>query len=182
MILSDRDIVDLCRTGGLVEPFIIDNVQPASIDLRLGNDFRVFVPHSEGTIDLASPTDITKPVYVDDDRSFVIHPGEFVLGVTMERVSIPGDLVGRVEGKSSLGRLGLIVHATAGYIDPGFVGRITLEMANLMRVPLRIYPGQLICQLSFHRLATPARSLYQGRYQGDMTVAASRFKMGRAHD
>lgn len=175
MLLPDSKIAHLCMTRGLVRPFEPENVQPASIDVRLGNHFKVFVPHGETVIDLNDPVDITKAVAISDQEHFVLHPGEFVLGVTRERVDMPNDLVGRVEGKSSLGRLGLIVHATAGYIDPGFSGRITLEMTNLLRVPILLRPRKLIAQISFSQLLHPAQKPYNGRYQGDLTVAASRY-------
>lgn len=172
MILPDYMLRSLGEKNRLIEPFRPQNVQPASIDVTLSDEFRVFEPHDEGFIDLEDPIDITK--FVRSNR-FVLHPGEFVLAVTQERVRMPPNLVARVEGKSSLGRLGLIVHATAGFIDPGFQGRITLEMTNLMRLPLVLRPGKLIAQLSFHQMTGPADEPYKGRYQGDDTVSPSRF-------
>lgn len=182
MILADHTIYDYItnplfedmRKEGrpLVEQCELGNIQPASIDVRLGRRFKVFEPHDEGIIDLADPVDITREVERD---TFVLHPGEFVLGHTVEWVNIPDNIVGRVEGKSSLGRLGLIVHATAGFLDPGFCGRITLEMTNLMRVPLRLHALQLIAQISFQEMSSAAHKPYHGRYQGDTTVASSRF-------
>lgn len=174
MLLPDHQLHKRCAEG-LVDPYIINNVQPASIDVRLGNYFKVFVPHAEKAIDLDDPVDITKMVHVGDDEIFVLHPGEFALGVTMERINMPNDLVGRIEGKSSVGRLGLIVHATAGFIDPGFSGRVTLEMANLLPIPLVLRPGKLIAQISFQMMLAAVAQPYNGRYQGDDTVASSRY-------
>ena len=174
MILNDEDIRSRCEQG-MVAPYRPANVQPASIDVSLGTEFKVFVPHAEGVVDLRAPVDITKHVKIPEDNCFVLHPGEFVLGVTEEAISMPDDLVGRVEGKSSLGRLGLIVHATAGFIDPGFRGPITLEMTNLMRLPLVLRPGKLIAQISFYLLTRPAEKPYNGRYQNAKTVESSRY-------
>lgn len=176
MILSDRDITYFAQEHGLIQPFVSDNVQPASIDVTLGWRFMVFDGCDQLAIDLDDPADITKVVDVKPpDGRFVLHPGEFVLGHTIEYVTVPADLVGRVEGKSSLGRLGLIVHATAGYIDPGFRGRITLEMSNLLKVPIVLRPGKLIAQLSFQQMLSSAKDPYDGRYQGDDSVAPSRY-------
>lgn len=174
MLLPDHEIRTLCKERALVFPFYEKNVQPASIDVTLGTEFRIFEPHDDRCIDLADPVDITKRV-IAGESGFVLHPGEFALGVTEEVVTMPDDLVARIEGKSSLGRLGLIVHATAGFIDPGFKGRITLEMTNLMRLPLVLRPGQLIGQISFHVMTAPVQKRYDGRYQNSMTVDASRY-------
>lgn len=174
MILNDAAIISRCK-GGMIEPFRPENVQPASIDVALFNSFRVFEPHDEGYIDLNEPADITKPVLRD---RFVLHPGEFVLGATEEVVRMPDDLVARIEGKSSIGRLALAVHVTAGFIDPGFHGRVTLEMVNLNKLPIILRSGKLVAQLSFHTLVAPAERPYQGRYQGDMDVASSRYGDG----
>ena len=177
MILPDHEIYDRCvrvraPAEPLVTPYRAQNLQPASIDVTLADEFRVFVPHGEGLIDLNNPVDLTRKVETD---RFVLHPGEFVLGVTEEMVNMPDDLVARIEGKSSLGRLGLIVHATAGFIDPGFRGCVTLEMTNLMRLPLVLRPGKLIAQISFHQMSSAAKQPYAGRYQGDMGVGESRY-------
>jgi len=187
-VLCDRDIRERCESGhtglsgleegGMVTPFRPELVQPASLDMLLGPTFRVYENSACPVVDLwdpASYANLTRKVSVDTDTGFVLHPGEFVLGSTDEVVRMPEDLVGRVEGKSSLGRLGLIVHATAGYIDPGFTGVITLEMTNLLRVPIVLHPGIPICQLSFHRLTGVPDEAYSGRYQGDRAVAASRY-------
>ena len=134
-------------------------VQPASVDLRLGGSFRVFHNHRAAAIDLRDPpTNLTEEVVIAGDEPFVIHPGEFALGRTQEYVEIPDDVVARIEGKSSLGRLGLIVHATAGFVDPGFKGTLTLEITNLTRVPIKLYTGLPIAQLSFMALDAPGRA------------------------
>lgn len=176
MILTDDQIHHRCAAAiPLVEPSDPSRVQPASYDFELGTHWRVFDNQRVTAVDLGNPesyADITTPL---EATSFVLHPGEFVLGSTGEQVNMPTDLVGRVEGKSSLGRLGLIVHATAGYIDPGFHGVITLEMMNLLRVPIVLRSGMPICQLSFHLLAGEVLHPYDGRYQGDETVSASRY-------
>lgn len=175
MILADHEIRELCESSGLVAPYLPENVQPASIDVRLGNEFRVFERDSTTHIDMADPADITKLVKIADDDYFLLHPGEFVLGSTVERVCMPTDLVSRIEGKSSVGRLGLMVHVTAGYIDPGFVGNVTLEMTCLHPLPIMLRPGRLIAQISFHSMASPAEKPYKGRYQNDTGPAASRY-------
>lgn len=173
MILSDLNLHE--EGPGLIEPFNPDQVGPASYDVRLGNDFRVFQRDETPAIDFNDPADITKLVHIPDEGYFLLHPGEFVLGVTREVVHMPDDIVSRIEGKSSVGRLGLMVHVTAGYIDPGFNGPITLEMASMHPLPLMLRPGKLIAQLSFHTMTAPALKPYNGRYQGDTTVAASRY-------
>lgn len=181
-VLSDGTINRLIRRGQIVvEPFEPSLVQPASIDFRLGNSFRVFHNYRVSSIDLRSPpTDLTEAVSREDGEVFVVHPGEFCLSNTKEYVEISDRLVARVEGKSSLGRVGLIVHATAGFIDPGFKGTITLEITNLTRVPIKIYPGQPIAQLSFMKLDRRAKRPYGSeglgsRYQGQREATASRF-------
>jgi dCTP deaminase len=178
MILADRQIDSFCRDSGMVTPYRPENLQPASLDVTLWDEFRVFEPHAEGVIDLANPPDITKRVKAD---KFVLHPGEFILGSTEEAVKMPAGIVGRIEGKSSLGRLGLIVHATAGYIDPGYEGTITLEMGNMLRLPIVLRPGKLVAQLSFHKLVSPPWNTYQGRYQGMREPAASRYTGTQEH-
>lgn len=182
MVLSDTEIIELCVKGGgspvdkpLLSPFDINLVQPASYDVCLGNDFKIFERDSTVAIDLADPRDITKHVRVEDGDYFLLHPGEFALGVTRERVDMPTDLVSRIEGKSSVGRLGLAVHITAGYIDPGFRGPITLEMACHHPLPMMLRPGKAIAQLSFHKMSRPAHKPYEGRYQDADGVEASRY-------
>jgi dCTP deaminase len=161
-------------------------VQPASVDLKLGSSFRVFHNHKIQTIDLAEPpSGLTEHVEVGDDEPFVIHPGEFVLGRTEERVEIPDDVVARIEGKSSLGRLGLIVHATAGFVDPGFTGTLTLEITNFNSVPIVLRPGLPIAQLSFMALDRAAERPYGhpdlgSHYHGQVDATESRYEGGPA--
>ncbi|HEU4656921.1 MAG TPA: dCTP deaminase [Capillimicrobium sp.] len=181
-VLSDGTIRRLVDEGRIrIEPWDPGMVQPASVDVRLGNSFRVFHNHRTSAIDLREPpTNLTEHVTVADGQSFVIHPGEFVLGVTEERVTIPDDVVARIEGKSSLGRLGLIVHATAGFVDPGFEGTLTLEITNLTRVPIKLYPGLPIAQLSFMELDEPALLPYGhpelgSHYHGQVEATESRY-------
>ena len=181
-VLSDGTIRRLVDEGRItIDPWDPALVQPASVDLRLGNSFRVFHNHRTSAIDLREPpTNLTEHVEIDDDATFVIHPGEFVLGVTQERVSIPDDVVARIEGKSSLGRLGLIVHATAGFVDPGFAGTLTLEITNLTRVPIKLYPKLPIAQLSFMALDRPAEVPYGSpelgsHYHGQVEATESRY-------
>jgi dCTP deaminase len=186
-VLSDGTIRRLIADGRVrVEPFDDTMVQPASIDLRLGSSFRVFHNHRITAIDLADPPkNVTELVEVEDDESFVIHPGEFVLGRTQEHVELPNDIVARIEGKSSLGRLGLIVHATAGFVDPGFKGTLTLEITNLTRVPIILWPGKPIAQLSFMALDQPAERPYGhpdlgSHYHGQVDATESRYEGGPA--
>ncbi len=161
-VLSDRTIIAAIAEGRLcIEPFAAEHVQPSSVDVRLGRHFRVF-EHSRYThIDVRAPQpDLTQGIAVAEDEPFVLHPGEFALGTTLERVGLPYDLVGRLEGKSSLGRLGLIIHSTAGYIDPGFSGTITLELSNVAKLPIPLYPGMFIGQISFLTMTTPVDRPY----------------------
>jgi dCTP deaminase len=157
-------------------------IQPASVDIRLGSSFRVFHNHRIQSIDLGNPPrDLTEHVEVPDDGEFVIHPGEFVLGRTHEYVEIPDDVVCRIEGKSSIGRLGLVVHATAGFVDPGFKGTLTLEIANFNSVPIVLRPGLPICQLSFMALDRPAERPYGhpdlgSHYYGQVEATESRYR------
>jgi dCTP deaminase len=181
-VLSDGTILELVEQGRIrIEPWDASLVQPASVDLRLGDSFRVFHNYRVSTIDLRSPPEgLTEEVAVDADESFVIHPGEFCLGRTLEWVELPDDIVARIEGKSSLGRLGLIVHATAGFCDPGWKGTLTLELNNLTRVPIELYPGLLIAQLSFMTLDRPALRPYGSpelgsHYQGQRAATESRY-------
>jgi dCTP deaminase len=186
-VLSDGTIRRLVADGRvLIDPWDETMVQPASVDLRLGTSFRVFHNHRITAIDLADPPrNLTELVEIDDDESFVIHPGEFVLGRTQEHVELPDDIVARIEGKSSLGRLGLIVHATAGFVDPGFKGTLTLEITNLTRVPIILWPGKPIAQLSFMALDQPAQRPYGhpelgSHYHGQTDATESRYEGGPA--
>ena len=176
MILSDRTIREQLAAGRLViDPFDDALVQPSSVDVRVDREFRVFHNNRQPYIDVRRPSeDLTDLVEIGHDEPFILHPGEFVLGSTVERVAIPDDLVARLEGKSSLGRLGLLIHSTAGYIDPGWDGHITLELSNVARLPITIYAGMKIGQLSFQQLTTPVDQPYQGKYQGQRGPTASR--------
>ena len=188
-VLSDGTIRRLVESGRIrIEPWDPAMLQPASIDLRLGGSFRVFENHKIPAIDLAAPPrNVTEGVEIADDESFVIHPGEFVLGRTQEHVELPDDVVARIEGKSSLGRLGLIVHATAGFVDPGFQGTLTLEITNLTRVPIVLWPGKPIAQLSFMTLDRPAERPYGhpelgSHYVGQVEATESRYEGGPGRD
>ncbi len=182
MLLSDRDIlteVDLGRIG--INPWDPAMVQPSSIDVRLDRFFRVFENHRYPHIDPAEDqSELTREVVVEGhDDPFILHPGEFALGSTYEVVSLPDDIAARVEGKSSLGRLGLLTHATAGFIDPGFTGHVTLELANVATLPIKLWPGMKIGQLCFFRLTSPAEhpygsEKYGSRYQGQRGPTPSR--------
>ena len=180
--LSDGTIRRLVEEGRIgIEPWDPALIQPSSIDLRLGDSFRVFHNHRVTAIDLREPpANLTEEVVVEGDEPFVIHPGEFCLGRTLEWVELPDDVVARVEGKSSLGRLGLIVHATAGFVDPGWKGTLTLEFANLTRVPIKLYAGLPIAQLSFMALDAPAERPYGSEGlgshdQGQVAATESRY-------
>lgn len=181
MLLSDRDIlaeIDAGRIG--LDPLAKEMIQPSSIDVRLDKFFRIFDNHKYPHIDpAADQSDLTRPVEVDTDEAFVLHPGEFVLGSTYEQVTLPDDIAARLEGKSSLGRLGLMTHSTAGFIDPGFSGHVTLELANVATLPIKLYPGMKIGQLCYFRLTSPAdnpygSATYGSRYQGQRGPTASR--------
>lgn len=181
-VLSDGTILELVEAGRIaIDPWEPALVQPASVDLRLGDTFRVFHNHRISSIDLREPPgNLTEEVRIPEGEAFVIHPGEFCLGRTLEWVELPDDVVARIEGKSSLGRLGLIVHATAGFCDPGWKGTLTLELNNLTRVPIKLSPGLLIAQLSFMTLDRPARRPYGSaelgsHYQGQREATESRY-------
>ncbi|MGN6870683.1 MAG: dCTP deaminase [Solirubrobacteraceae bacterium] len=182
-VLSDGTILELVDTGRIrIDPWDENLVQPASVDLRLGDSFRVFHNHRASAIDLREPpSGLTEEVTIGPDESFVIHPGEFCLGRTLEWVELPDDIVARIEGKSSIGRLGLIVHATAGFCDPGWKGTLTLELNNLTRIPIKLYPGLPIAQLSFMTLDRPAARPYGtpelgSHYQGQRAATESRYE------
>lgn len=182
-VLSDGTIRRLVEDGRIkIDPWDPERIQPASVDLRLGDSFRVFNNHKVTAIDLREPPEnLTEEVIVPDGEAFVIHPGEFCLARTLEWVEIPDDIVARIEGKSSLGRLGLIVHATAGFCDPGWKGTLTLELNNLTRIPIKLWPGLLIAQLSFMTLDAAAERPYGSdglgsHYQGQRAATASRYQ------
>ena len=181
MLLSDRDILSEIEAKRIViEPYDQAMIQPSSIDFRLDRFFRVFENHRYPHIDpAADQSDLTREVEPAGDEPFILHPGEFVLGSTFEVVTLPNDLAARVEGKSSLGRLGLLTHATAGFVDPGFSGHVTLELANVATLPIKLYPGMKIGQLCFFRLSSPAEhpygsAKYGSRYQGQRGPTPSR--------
>jgi dCTP deaminase len=168
VILSDRTIRAEIAAGRIViDPFDDDMVQPSSVDLRLDHRFLVFRNHQRSVIDVKDDmTDLTELVEVPDGDAFILHPGEFVLGSTAERIGVPADLVGRLDGKSSLGRLGLLIHTTAGFVDAGFEGFVTLELSNVANLPITLYPGMKIGQISFLRMDGPAEFPYGARSLG----------------
>jgi dCTP deaminase len=185
-MLSDRDIKAALASGAIgVEPLEDPEIQiqPASIDLRLGNHFRIFKHTQRAYIDpLRDDLDeYTEVLEVADGDAFILHPGEFVLGTIKEYIKIPADMVAKVEGRSSLGRLAILVHATAGFIDPGFEGNITLELSNVGKMPVAFYPNMRICQISFEELNTPAEFPYghpdrKSKYQGQVGPTSSRIR------
>jgi dCTP deaminase len=179
MILSDRSIREEIEAGRIViDPFDPGCIQPSSVDLHVDAEFRVFANNRYPFIDVKQEQpDLTELVEVKPDEPFILHPGEFVLGSTLERVTLPDDLVARLEGKSSLGRLGLLIHSTAGYVDPGWDGNLTLELSNVANLPITLYPGMKIGQISFFRLTTAAETPYGAagnKYQGQRGPTASR--------
>ncbi len=181
MILSDRTIKESILSGRIViDPYDESYIQPSSIDLRVDRFFRVFENHRYPYIDPKKPQeDLTVLVEVSEEEPFILHPGEFVLGSTLERVQLGTDIVARLEGKSSLGRIGLLIHSTAGFVDPGFDGYLTLELSNVANLPIAIYPGMKIGQISFYQLSTPADHPYGSdtagsKYQGQRGPTPSR--------
>ena len=185
MLLSDRDIRDAIESGRVkLEPYDPAMVQPSSIDVRLDRFFRVFENHRYPHIDPAvEQPDLTRLVEPDGDDPFILHPGEFALGSTYEVVSLPDDIASRLEGKSSLGRLGLLTHSTAGFIDPGFSGHVTLELSNVATLPIKLWPGMKIGQLCLFRLSSPAEhpygsAVYGSRYQGQRGPTPSKSYQG----
>ncbi|NMR29734.1 MULTISPECIES: dCTP deaminase [Crystallibacter] len=181
MLISDRDIrAELDAERIVLDPFLPEMIQPSSVDVRIDRFFRLFDNHKYAHIDpqLEQP-ELTRLVEVDPDEPFILHPGEFVLGSTYETVTLPEDIAARLEGKSSLGRLGLLTHSTAGFIDPGFSGHVTLELSNMATLPIKLWPGSKIGQLCFFRLTSPAEHAYGSgqygnRYQGQRGPTASR--------
>ena len=173
MLLSDRDIKSEVASGRVgIEPFQVEMVQPSSVDVRLDRFFRVFENHRYSEIDPSTEQpDLTREVEVGADEHFILHPGEFVLASTYEVITLPHDIAGRLEGKSSLGRLDLLTHSTAGFIDPGFSGHITLELSNVANLPVKLFPGMKIGQLCLFKLSSNAEhpygsAVYGSRYQG----------------
>ena len=182
MILSDRTIREQLAAGRIaIDPLDDSCIQPSSVDLRLDRLFRVFLNHTMSVIDVRKDlSDLTQEVEIADGDAFILHPGEFVLGSTSEQISLPDDIVARIEGKSSLGRLGLLIHSTAGFIDAGFSGHITLELSNVANLPITLYPGMKIGQVSFLQMTTPADVPYGSskvgsKYQGQRGPTPSRY-------
>ncbi len=181
MLLSDRDIRAEIAAGRVaVEPFAESMVQPSSVDVRLDRFFRVFENHKYSVIDPSiEQSELTREVIVEPNEHFILHPGEFVLASTYEVITLPDDIAGRLEGKSSLGRLGLLTHSTSCFIDPGFSGHITLELSNVANLPVKLFPGMKIGQLCLIKLSSPAEhpygsAVYASRYQGQRGPTASR--------
>ena len=182
VILSDRSIREELAAGRIeIDPLDETSIQPSSVDLRLDHFFRVFLNHTTPVIDVKQDLgELTREIEIDEGDAFILHPGEFVLGSTLERVGLPDDLVARIEGKSSLGRLGLLIHSTAGFIDPGFNGHVTLELSNVASLPITLYPEMRVGQVSFLQMTTPADVPYgQGalgsKYQGQRGPTPSRY-------
>ena len=181
MLMSDRDIRAQIEAGRIgLEPLEMGLLQPSSMDVRLDRFFRLFDNHKYPVIDPAvDQPELTRLIEVDPDEAFILHPGEFVLGSTYEFVKLPDDIAARLEGKSSLGRLGLLTHSTAGFIDPGFQGHVTLELSNVATLPIKLWPGMKIGQLCFFQLSSAAEhpygsANYNSRYQGQRGPTASR--------
>ena len=187
MILSDRDIRARLKLGDLEIAPLADpalQIQPASVDLRLGDEFIVYKPGQITCLDPRDPETLsaaTERIVVPQSGAFILHPGEFALGSTIERVAIPPDLVARVDGRSSVGRLAVVVHATAGFIDPGFAGQITLELSNLGRIPVKLYPSMRIAQIVLQTMSSPSELPYGqqrgSHYHGQMGPQASRLRI-----
>ena len=182
MILSDRSIREELNRGRIViDPLGEGCIQPSSVDLHIDRYFRVFRNHTMRVIDVKEPMeDLTELVEINEEDHFVLHPGEFVLGSTDERVKLPADIVARLEGKSSLGRLGLLIHSTAGFVDAGWDGQLTLELSNVANLPITLYPGMKIGQISFLRMTTEADNPYGSKeagskYQGQRGPRPSRY-------
>ncbi|MDB4940188.1 MAG: Deoxycytidine triphosphate deaminase [Candidatus Doudnabacteria bacterium] len=182
MILSDVDIKKSLKSGRVsIEPLFPDSIQPASVDLHLGNEFLVFKNQGHTAIDLKQPLDdMMERVIISEKKPFIIHPGEFALGLTYETVGVADDMVGRLEGKSSLGRVGLIIHATAGYLDPGNKLKMTLELHNIANLPIILYYKMPIAQLSFTPLSSKAQNAYgnkklKSKYFGATKPQASQY-------
>jgi dCTP deaminase len=179
--MSDRDIRASIEAGQIgLEPLEMSLLQPSSFDVRLDRFFRLFDNHKYAYIDPAEDqSDLTQLIEVDANEAFILHPGEFVLGSTYEFVTLPDNIAARLEGKSSLGRLGLLTHSTAGFVDPGFKGHVTLELANVSNLPIKLWPGMKVGQLCFFQLSSPSETpygseKYNNRYQGQRGPTASR--------
>ena len=182
MVLSDRTIARLLAEGRIeIDPYDDELLQPSSVDVRVDRYFRVFHNNRYPFIDVREEQeDLTELVEITEDRAFILHPGEFVLGSTLERIRLPDDLVARLDGKSSLGRLGLLIHSTAGFVDPGWNGHVTLELSNVANLPVTIYPGMKIGQISFVQLSEPTAATYGtdglgSKYQDQRGRTASKY-------
>jgi dCTP deaminase len=181
VVLSDRTIARLIAEDRIgIDPYDEALLQPSSVDVRVDRAFRVFHNARYPFIDVKEPQEALTELVEIDDEPFILHPGEFVLGATLERVRLPDDLVARLEGKSSLGRLGLLIHSTAGFIDPGFDGHVTLELSNVANLPITIYHGMKIGQISFMQMTEPAATPYGtselgSKYQGQRGPTPSRY-------
>jgi len=185
MILSDKDIREAIESGRVKIENGVSNeelyIHASSMDLRLGHTFKLY-EHSKSAVldpkDAATFAGNMRTITIKEGESFIVQPGEFVLGVTQESITVPDDLVARVEGRSSLGRLGIIIHSTAGFVDPGFSGTITLEISNLNRLPVALYPGMRVCQIAFEQMTSPAEQPYNkkphSKYQGQILPEESR--------
>ncbi|MBP9850549.1 MAG: dCTP deaminase [Candidatus Peribacteraceae bacterium] len=188
MILSDRDIKKAIESGRVKiesnQSELFSHIHASSMDLRLGNVFKVYEHSKYAVLDPKNPKTFAQNmriITIPDGEPFIVQPGEFILGVTQEKITVPDDLVVRVEGRSSLGRLGIIVHSTAGFVDPGFVGTITLEISNLNRLPVALYPGMRVCQLAFEMMSSPAETPYNmkphSKYQNQVLPEESRLSI-----
>ena len=179
MILSDKDILEKIKKGEIkIEPFDRNCVQPSTVNLHLSSEIRVFDNWQHGVVDVKEKVDVSRLIKIKKE-GFIIHPGEFLLGSTVEKITLPNDIAAKLEGRSSLGRLGLVVHATAGYVDPGFSGWLTFELSNLSRLPIRVYPGMKIAQICFFQMSSPVLRPYGSKglgskYQGQKGPTASR--------
>lgn len=177
--MSDKDILARIKKGDLkIKPFAKESVQPSTYDLYLDDEVRVFDNWSTGIIDVREKSDVSRVIKISPN-GFIVHPGEFLLGATVEKISLPNDVAAKLEGRSSLGRLGLVIHATAGYVDPGFSGWLTFEISNLSRLPIRIYARMKIAQICFFQMSSPALRPYGSKtlgskYQGQRGPTASR--------
>lgn len=187
MILSDGTIRRLLKEDRMtLDPITDDQIQPGSVDVRLDRQFRVFRNHTAVCVDPYQPTpELTEVVQIADGEPFVLHPGEFVLGSTIEHIRLPDDLVARVDGKSSIGRYGILVHATAGFIDPSFQGNVVLELSNVSSLPFKLWPGMKIGQISFMQMDAPAERPYGhpalgSKYQGQTGPVGSQYNHNQA--
>ena len=182
MILSDKTIKEKISQGSIkISPYNEECVQPSSIDVHLGSNFLIFNKVKNPVIDVRQRHEkLMEKIEINEGESFILHPNEFVLGSTLERVEMPDDTAGRIEGKSSLGRLGLLIHSTAGYVDPGFKGNLTLELSNVSPLPIKLFPNMKIGQLSFVQMTTPVENPYgseklKSKYQGHSEPEQSKF-------